>query len=145
MSADALLASSFAALPDIIRAHTGERPDHPALLEGGETLTFGRLTALMDRIAFASEHDGVRAGEAALSHSGFAGQREQTLDRAVNSGADFGQFAAPADEGLSAADRVEVGHLRLGPRPSGAAGSSREPAMFVVRDSSRWLTATYAS
>ena len=56
--AEALLASPFAALPDIIRAHAAEHPDQLALVEGGEALTYGRLAALMDRIAFALQRDG---------------------------------------------------------------------------------------
>jgi long-chain acyl-CoA synthetase len=64
MTAEALLASRFAALPDIIRARTAERPDRPALIEGDETLTYGGLTALIDRIAVALHRDGVGRGEA---------------------------------------------------------------------------------
>jgi long-chain acyl-CoA synthetase len=64
LPAEALLASPFAALPDIIRAHAAEHPDQLALVEGGEALTYGRLAALMDRIAFALQRDGARAGEA---------------------------------------------------------------------------------
>jgi non-ribosomal peptide synthetase component E (peptide arylation enzyme) len=62
--AEALLASPFAALPDIIRAHAAEHPDQLALVEGGEELTYAGLAALMDRIAFALQRDGVRAGKA---------------------------------------------------------------------------------
>jgi long-chain acyl-CoA synthetase len=64
MSAEALLASPFAALPDLIRAHAAERPDHPALVEGEATLTYGALAALMDRIAAALQRDGVGSSEA---------------------------------------------------------------------------------
>jgi hypothetical protein len=64
LPAEALLASPFAALPDIIRARAAEHPDPLALVEGGEALTYGGLAALMDRIAFALQRDGVRAGEA---------------------------------------------------------------------------------
>jgi long-chain acyl-CoA synthetase len=64
VSAEALLASPFATLPDIIRAHAAERPDHPALIEGDETLTYGGLAALMDRIAVALQRDGVGSGDA---------------------------------------------------------------------------------
>jgi long-chain acyl-CoA synthetase len=64
MSAEALLASPFAALPDLIRAHATERPRHRALVEGDDTLTYGGLDALMDRIAFALQREGVRPGDA---------------------------------------------------------------------------------
>ena len=48
VTVEGLLASDFAALPDLIRAHAAERPDHLALIEGDETLTYGALAALMD-------------------------------------------------------------------------------------------------
>src|SRR5208282_5802323 len=64
MSAEELLAQDFGAFPDLVRAHAGERPDHPALTEGDATLTYSELAALMDRIAFALQRDGVSAGEA---------------------------------------------------------------------------------
>ncbi len=64
MSAEDLLGSDFASLPDLVRAHAAERPDHPALIEGDETLTYGGLVALMDRIAFALQRDGVKSGDA---------------------------------------------------------------------------------
>ena len=64
MSSEDLLASRFAALPDIIRGHAAERPGHPALVEGDETLTWGGLAALMDRVAAALRRDGVRPGDA---------------------------------------------------------------------------------
>jgi long-chain acyl-CoA synthetase len=63
MSAEALLASDFAALPDLIRAHAAERPDHPAVIEGDRTLTFAALVALMDRVAFALQRDGISSGD----------------------------------------------------------------------------------
>src|SRR5271156_4006077 len=62
MFAEELLAQDFGAFPDLVRAHAGERPDHPALIEGDATLTYSELAALMDRIAFALQRDG--AGEA---------------------------------------------------------------------------------
>ena len=64
MTVEGLLASEFAALPDLIRAHAQERPNQPALIEGEETLSYGALAALMDRIAFALQRDGVGNGDA---------------------------------------------------------------------------------
>src|SRR5579863_8225391 len=67
MSADDLLAGEFGALPALIRAYADERPDHPALVQDGETLTYRALAALMDRIAFAVQRDGVgKAGVVAI-------------------------------------------------------------------------------
>jgi len=55
-------------------------------------------------------------GEPALADAGLAGEGEQaaaTGDGGVDARADFRQFPAPADEGLSAAIGVQVAHLRL--------------------------------
>jgi long-chain acyl-CoA synthetase len=64
MSAEELLAQDFGAFPDLIRAHARERPDHAALIEGDAILTYRELAALMDRIAFSLQRDGVSPGEA---------------------------------------------------------------------------------
>ena len=64
MSVEALLTSDFAALPDLVRAHATERPDHPALIESDQALTHGALAVLMDRIAAALLRDGVSSGDA---------------------------------------------------------------------------------
>jgi long-chain acyl-CoA synthetase len=64
LSAEALLTSDFAALPDLIRIHAAERPDHPALIEGDATLSYAALAALMERIDAALKRDGVTSGDA---------------------------------------------------------------------------------
>ncbi len=63
VTTEGLLASDFANLPDLVRAHAAEQPDHLALVEGETTLTYSALAALMDRIAFALQRDGVRNGD----------------------------------------------------------------------------------
>ena len=65
MSAEERLRTNFETLPNLIRAHATERPNHPALIEGEKTLSYAALAALMDRIAFALQRDGVRNGDAA--------------------------------------------------------------------------------
>ncbi|HEY5204605.1 MAG TPA: class I adenylate-forming enzyme family protein [Roseiarcus sp.] len=64
MSPKTILAGDFSSLPDLIRAHAAERPEHPALVDGGHTLTYGGLAALMDRVAVALQGDGVGRGDA---------------------------------------------------------------------------------
>jgi long-chain acyl-CoA synthetase len=64
MTSESLLASPFASLPDIIRAHAAQRPDHHAVVEGDASLTYGELAALMDRIAVALQRDGTGRGDA---------------------------------------------------------------------------------
>ena len=62
-SAEALLASDFATLPDIIRAHARERGEHAAVRDERASLTYAELDALMDRIAAALQRDGVEQGQ----------------------------------------------------------------------------------
>ena len=62
MSADSLLASDFATLPDLIRAHAAERGDKPALASDEGTMTFAALDTMMDRVAAALQRDGVGQG-----------------------------------------------------------------------------------
>jgi acyl-CoA synthetase (AMP-forming)/AMP-acid ligase II len=64
MTAEGLLAGDFGNLPDLIRAYAAERPDHPSLIEGDQTLTYRGLAALMDRVAVALQREGVGAGDA---------------------------------------------------------------------------------
>jgi acyl-CoA synthetase (AMP-forming)/AMP-acid ligase II len=58
-SAD-LLASPFATMPDLIRAHAAERPAHVALIDGDRALSYAELDALVDRAAAALQRDGVQ-------------------------------------------------------------------------------------
>ena len=64
LSAEALLTEGFATLPDLIRTHAAERPDHPALIEGDATLSYAALAALIERIDAALKRDGVTSGDA---------------------------------------------------------------------------------
>ncbi|WP_010187601.1 class I adenylate-forming enzyme family protein [Sphingomonas sp. PAMC 26605] len=64
MTAADLLASDFATLPDLIRAHAMEQGDKVALAEADGELDYASLDALMDRIAAALQRDGVAQGQA---------------------------------------------------------------------------------
>ena len=64
MIAADLLASDFATLPDLIRAHAAERGDRTALASGTGTIDYAGLDQLMDRIAAALQRDGVARGQA---------------------------------------------------------------------------------
>lgn len=55
-----LLEQDFSTMPDMIRAHAKERPDHPAVIDGDRTVTFAEFDALIDRAAAALQRDGVR-------------------------------------------------------------------------------------
>ena len=44
-TANDLLAQPFATMPDLVRAHALERPDHPAIIDGAQVVTFSELDA----------------------------------------------------------------------------------------------------
>ncbi len=54
-----LLLSDFSTMPEIIRAHAAERPDHLAIVDGERRITFAAFDALVDRAAAAMQRDGV--------------------------------------------------------------------------------------
>ncbi|GAA0330095.1 class I adenylate-forming enzyme family protein [Sphingomonas oligophenolica] len=64
MIAADLLASDFATLPDLIRAHAAERGGKIALASDAGALDYAGLDRLMDRIAAALHRDGVAQGQA---------------------------------------------------------------------------------
>ena len=64
MTADAMLASEFATLPDLLRAHAGERADKIAIGDAASSLTYAALDARMDRVAVGLQAAGVRPGGA---------------------------------------------------------------------------------
>jgi len=74
MSADALLNSDFATLPDIIREHAKERGGKTAVADSAGSYTYAELDAMMDRVAAALQRDGVEQGQsvAVISASSIA-------------------------------------------------------------------------
>ncbi len=63
-TAQTMLQSDFATLPDLIAAHARERPSRIALIHTGERLDYAELDTLMDRVAAALQRDGVAKGAA---------------------------------------------------------------------------------
>jgi long-chain acyl-CoA synthetase len=57
------MTDGFKPLPDMLREQAAERPEAIALIEGGRTLTYGALDAVMDRVAAALQREGVKPGE----------------------------------------------------------------------------------
>jgi len=67
MRADELLAAEFGTLSHLIAAHAAERPNHPAIVQDGQTLTYAALDARLDRVAASLQRDGCgHGGVAAL-------------------------------------------------------------------------------
>jgi long-chain acyl-CoA synthetase len=63
LDAAALLASDFATLPDLVRAHALMRPDATALADPDRRLSWRALDDLIDRIAAALQRDGLTRGD----------------------------------------------------------------------------------
>ena len=63
MTADALLTSDFATLPDIIREHARERSSQTAVADAEGSYSYAELDAMMDRVAAALQRDGVEQGQ----------------------------------------------------------------------------------
>jgi acyl-CoA synthetase (AMP-forming)/AMP-acid ligase II len=69
-SADALLArEDFGTLSAMVAAWAAERPGHPAVIEGDDTLTYAELDARADRVAAALQRDAATASVAVVSYS----------------------------------------------------------------------------
>ncbi len=60
-----LFEQPFSTLPQVLRLHAQERPDHPAVIDGERHTTYGELDTLVDRAAVALSRDGVKPGGAA--------------------------------------------------------------------------------
>jgi len=63
MSAEALLTSDFATLPDTIREHANERGGKTAVADAEGSYSYAELDAMMDRVAAALQRDGVQQGQ----------------------------------------------------------------------------------
>ncbi|KQM65141.1 4-coumarate--CoA ligase [Sphingomonas sp. Leaf17] len=64
MTAPEMLATAFATLPDLIRAHAAERPTRPAIVDDAGGIDYAALDRRMDRIATALQRDGIVQGDA---------------------------------------------------------------------------------
>ena len=64
MNAESLLQQDFGLIADLIGAHAHDRPAHPALIKDDDTLTYGELDELMDRVAASLQRDGLKSGDA---------------------------------------------------------------------------------
>ena len=61
----------FRSFTDLIREHARARPDQAALVQGDESIDWGQLDALVDRIAASLQRDGLKPGDsiAICAHS----------------------------------------------------------------------------
>jgi long-chain acyl-CoA synthetase len=64
MTEDDILQHAFLSVPELVRRHAQERPQHRALVQDGRVLDYRALDALMDRVAASLQRDGVQPREA---------------------------------------------------------------------------------
>lgn len=64
LTAEAMLASDFATLSDLIRTHAAAQGSKTAIVEGARSIVYAALDATMDRIAAALQQHGVRPHQA---------------------------------------------------------------------------------
>ena len=64
-----LLATEFATLPDLIRAHARDTPDKIAVADGEGRVTYAELDRLMDRVAAGLQRDGTAQHQAVATVS----------------------------------------------------------------------------
>ena len=76
-SAESVLAQPFGSVGALIGLHARGSPRHPALIQGDESLDYGELDRLMDRVACGLRERGVQAGDAIAIHA------RDSLDYAV--------------------------------------------------------------
>jgi len=58
-----LLAQPFGTVPDLIRIHAHYRPQHPAFVLGDQTVDYGNLDQMVDRVAASLQRDGCAGGD----------------------------------------------------------------------------------
>ncbi len=63
-NAPTLLEQDFGTIPALIHAHAAERPDHPALVQDGRSVSYAELDLLMDRVAASLQRDGLQPRDA---------------------------------------------------------------------------------
>lgn len=60
---DSALEQDFQTVPGMVRLHAQAAPAHAALIQDEQTLSYGELDALMDRVAAALQRDGLKPGD----------------------------------------------------------------------------------
>ncbi|MHA7602633.1 class I adenylate-forming enzyme family protein [Alicycliphilus sp. T452] len=56
--------TEFRTISELIREQAAKRPDHVALIDSAQTLSYGQLDQMMSRVASSLQRDGVKAGQA---------------------------------------------------------------------------------
>lgn len=60
----AVLTADFDTMPAMVRLHAQQAPTRRALVQGGQSLSYAELDALMDRVAASLQRAGLRMGDA---------------------------------------------------------------------------------
>jgi acyl-CoA synthetase (AMP-forming)/AMP-acid ligase II len=64
MTLEQLLDQEFVTLPDLIRVHARDQPQHVALIQDDRSINYAELDALLDRIVASMQRDGLASGDA---------------------------------------------------------------------------------
>lgn len=64
MTLEQLLDQEFVTLPDLIRVHARDQPQHVALIQDDRSINYAELDALVDRIVASLQRDGLASGDA---------------------------------------------------------------------------------
>ena len=64
MTLEQLLDQDFVTLPDLIRVHARNQPQHAALIQDDRSINYAELDALVDRIVASLQRDGFASGDA---------------------------------------------------------------------------------
>ena len=64
MTIEEVLAQDFHTLPELIRLHAAQRPQHVALRQNARSLDYRAFDQLADRIAVSLQRDGVKSNQA---------------------------------------------------------------------------------
>ncbi len=149
MNAADLLASDFAALPDLVRAHALERPDAIAVADPETRLSWREFDALADRIAARLQVEGVAPGKSVAISGLNSASQVAVLIGSLRCGAIAGLITSTATGEQMAAMIVDSGarHLFLDAKSAESlAGQSYGDVSRIAMDESgagvplsRWM------
>ncbi len=99
-----LLQSDFALISDLIRQHAAKAPRRRALVEGEQSLDYGALDILLDRVAAALQRDGLLVGDAIAICAGMSIAYAAVFLGALRAGI----VVAPLAPGATAGSLIEM-------------------------------------
>jgi acyl-CoA synthetase (AMP-forming)/AMP-acid ligase II len=147
MSPEALIQAPFGSVAGLVAAHARSRPDHPAVIDGQERLSYRGLDALVDRMAASLQRDGVRRGSAIAIVAKASGHYAAIFLAALRSGgavAPLPPSATPVQLAAMVSD-ADATHLFLDEANAAALSQaiervSAKPVLLDTDALDAWLT-----